>query len=202
MTSFIQDTIDSDKLVYPALAYSQGAATLMQESTPLISMVSPTMQNLDVILGGIGTPDGTAQGSASIKWGEKVRRIARTTVNGAILSGDLALVTPYSPNAGFSVGLAMGRNKLIYTMADYALVVAADEGRGGTWSGANEVLRGGWVPVFVLDGPDVPEGNRALIERGGLPFRASLLRDDTNLRKWLDSHAPPPSEQVVQPKLL
>ncbi len=119
-----------------------------------------------------------------------------------LMSGDLALVTPYSPNAGFTVGLAMGRNKLIYTMADYALVVAADEGRGGTWSGASEVLRRGWVPVFVLDGPDVPEGNRALIERGGLPFPASLLRDDTNLRSWLDSHVAPPSEQVVQPKLL
>ena len=32
----------------------------------------------------------------------------------AIQSGDLCLVSPYAPNAGFSVGAAMGRNRLIY----------------------------------------------------------------------------------------
>ena len=44
----------------------------------------------------------------------------------AMRRGDLCLVTPYSPNAGFSVGTAMGRNRLIYTLADYAIVVASD----------------------------------------------------------------------------
>ena len=73
-----------------------------------------------------------------------------------LVSGDLALVTPYSPNAGFSVGAAMGRNKLVYALADYALVIASDVGKGGTWAGAMEALKAKWSPVFVLDGPDVP----------------------------------------------
>jgi len=30
----------------------------------------------------------------------------------------------------------MGRNKLIYAMADYGLVVSADCEKGGTWAGA------------------------------------------------------------------
>lgn len=29
----------------------------------------------------------------------------------------------------------MGRNKLIYTLADYALVIASDAETGGTWAG-------------------------------------------------------------------
>ena len=67
----------------------------------------------------------------------------------ALERGDLCLVTPYSPNAGFSVGAAMGRNRLIYCLADYAIVVASDAEKGGTWAGATEALKNGWVPNVV-----------------------------------------------------
>jgi predicted Rossmann fold nucleotide-binding protein DprA/Smf involved in DNA uptake len=53
----------------------------------------------------------------------------------------LCLVTPFSPNAGFSIGAAMGRNRLIYCLADYAIVVASDAESGGTWAGATEALK-------------------------------------------------------------
>jgi predicted Rossmann fold nucleotide-binding protein DprA/Smf involved in DNA uptake len=119
-----------------------------------------------------------------------------------LVSGDLALVTPYSPSAGFSVGAAMGRNKLVYALADYALVVASDAGKGGTWAGATQALKATWVPVFVLDGSDVPEGNRQLINKGALPFPDSLLTNTLALREWLESQTdgftPPP----VQARLL
>lgn len=119
-----------------------------------------------------------------------------------LMSGDLALVTPYSPGAGFSVGAAMGRNKLVYALADYALVIASDAGKGGTWAGATEALKAKWVPVFVLDGTDVPEGNRQLMNKGALPFPDSLLTNTLALREWLgsqtDSFTPPP----VQARLL
>jgi predicted Rossmann fold nucleotide-binding protein DprA/Smf involved in DNA uptake len=69
----------------------------------------------------------------------------------ALSRGDLCLVTPYSPNAGFSVGAAMGRNRLIYCLADHAIVVAFDAETGGTWAGATETLKNKWVPVFVLE---------------------------------------------------
>jgi hypothetical protein len=35
--------------------------------------------------------------------------------------GHLALVIPYTTKAGINVRVAMGRNKLIHTLADYAL---------------------------------------------------------------------------------
>ena len=49
-----------------------------------------------------------------------------------LLEEKLAFISPYDPNAGFNVGHAMQRNKLIYALADAALVVNAEENKGGT----------------------------------------------------------------------
>jgi predicted Rossmann fold nucleotide-binding protein DprA/Smf involved in DNA uptake len=96
--------------------------------------------------------------------------IKDSTAKKSIERNDLCLVTPYTPDAGFSVGTAMGRNRLIYCLADYAIVVASDSEKGGTWAGATETLKAGWVPVFILDHPEMPDGNRLLMQKGGLPF--------------------------------
>jgi predicted Rossmann fold nucleotide-binding protein DprA/Smf involved in DNA uptake len=89
----------------------------------------------------------------------------------ALDEGNLTLLSPYVPDAGFSAGAAMGRNKLIYTLADYGLVVACEAHKGGTWRGSTEVLRRGWVPVFVVDGPDASEGNKLLLNKGTIPLK-------------------------------
>ena len=64
----------------------------------------------------------------------------------------------------------MGRNKLIYALSDVAVVVSSADGSGGTWTGAVEALKGGWVPVLVRDDPGVPAGNRSLIRLGAVPL--------------------------------
>lgn len=107
----------------------------------------------------------------------------------ALSRGDLCLATPYAPNAGFSVGAAMGRNKLIYTLADYAIVVASDANKGGTWSGATETLKAGWVPVFVLEHAAMPEGNRLLIEKGATAFPHPFPEHFSKLADWLQEHS-------------
>jgi DNA processing protein len=67
-----------------------------------------------------------------------------------LLDGRLTLVSPYDPGAGFNVGNAMQRNKLIYALADAALVVSADLNSGGTWAGAIEQLdKYRFAPVYV-----------------------------------------------------
>jgi len=117
----------------------------------------------------------------------------------ALNEGNLTLLTPYSPSAGFNAGAAMGRNKLIYTLADYALVIASAAGSGGTWGGATEALKKGWLPVFVVDGPHVPKGNRLLIERGATPFPHPFPLEAKALRRWLDEQSQnfsPPAEQL------
>jgi predicted Rossmann fold nucleotide-binding protein DprA/Smf involved in DNA uptake len=83
----------------------------------------------------------------------------------------------------------MGRNKLIYALADYAVVAASDVEKGGTWAGATEALRAEWVPVFILDYPDMPDGNRALLKKGGIALPYPFPEDFPKLSTWLQEHA-------------
>lgn len=85
----------------------------------------------------------------------------------ALMDGRLVLISPYDPAAGFNVGHAMQRNKLIYALADAALVVNSDYKKGGTWTGAIEQLeRLHYVPLFVRNGADASKGNLALLQQG------------------------------------
>lgn len=89
----------------------------------------------------------------------------------SLMEGRLVLISPYDPAAGFNVGHAMQRNKMIYALADAALVVTSDFEKGGTWAGAIEQLdRLHLVPVFVRNGSNAGRGNAALLHRGGKPW--------------------------------
>jgi predicted Rossmann fold nucleotide-binding protein DprA/Smf involved in DNA uptake len=129
-----------------------------------------------------------ARGTAVGVLADSLEKAVRTRQE-ALRSGDLCLVTPYSPNAGFSVGAAMGRNRLIYCLADYAIVVASDAETGGTWAGATETLKNAWVPVFVLDHAQMPDGNKLLLQKGGLPFPHPFRETPLNLAAWLGEKA-------------
>jgi DNA processing protein len=88
-----------------------------------------------------------------------------------LMEGRLVLISPYDPAAGFNVGHAMQRNKVIYALADAGLVVTSDFEKGGTWAGAIEQLeRFHFVPVFVRNGNNAGRGNAALIHHGGRPW--------------------------------
>lgn len=100
--------------------------------------------------------------------------LAKAAVNGeyrgALQEGRLVLVSTYDPGSGFDAGHAMQRNRHIYALADYGLVVSSSSGEGGTWSGAVEALRYGET-VFVR-GQDqkIPEGSHNLRKSGALTF--------------------------------
>jgi predicted Rossmann fold nucleotide-binding protein DprA/Smf involved in DNA uptake len=128
--------------------------------------------------------------------------IKDSTAKKSIERNDLCLVTPYTPDAGFSVGTAMGRNRLIYCLADYAIVVASDSEKGGTWAGATETLKAGWVPVFILDHPEMPDGNRLLMQKGGLPFPHPFPEHFSKLENWLKGKSQPASPKPQQLGLL
>lgn len=87
-----------------------------------------------------------------------------------LLDRRVTLLTPYAPTAGFSVGAAMGRNKVIYGLAELALVVGSEHEKGGTWAGAVEALKAAWCPVLVRATDDAPKGNRELLKKGALPL--------------------------------
>lgn len=89
----------------------------------------------------------------------------------ALMKGDLVLISPYDPNAGFNVGNAMQRNKLIYAFSDAALVVSSDFNKGGTWAGAVEQLdKLNFVPVFTRSSGELSPGLEALSRKGACPW--------------------------------
>lgn len=101
--------------------------------------------------------------------------LERTAMNrehrNLLLDGQLALVSPYDPSAGFNVGHAMQRNKLIYALADASLVVSSDLNKGGTWTGAVEQLdKLKSVPVYVRSTGGSSPGLDALRSKGALPW--------------------------------
>ena len=107
-----------------------------------------------------------------------LRKSVERSARHAIADGRLLLLSPYHPGARFTVGTAMGRNKLIYAMSDYVLVVSADYKKGGTWAGAEEELkRENALPVFVRVGDSVPQGNSKLLELGAVEWPHSINRD-------------------------
>ena len=101
--------------------------------------------------------DGLLKAALSSKWRRPLQR------------RELCLASPFAPEASFQVGNAMARNKYVYAIADYAVVVRSDQEKGGTWAGATEALKKRLAPVFV--NPDAKaEGNAALLELGALPL--------------------------------
>lgn len=88
-----------------------------------------------------------------------------------LLDGQLVLISPYDPSAGFNVGNAMQRNKLIYALADASLVVSSDINKGGTWAGAVEQLdKLKLVVVYVRSTGERSSGLDALRDKGAIPW--------------------------------
>ena len=96
-----------------------------------------------------------------------------------LMDGRLTLISPFDPRAGFAVGNAMRRNKLVYALADAGLVVEADYNKGGTWTGAVEQLKKlRLVPLYArVDGPS-SKGLEALLEMGASSWPNPHTPDD------------------------
>lgn len=104
-------------------------------------------------------------GRALVVLGDSLLKNARKKQYKAFLENEtLTLISPYSPDVGFTAGNAMGRNRLIYCLADEAIVVASTDGIGGTFGGAREAIRRGWGPMWVVSSDDSDSGNRLLLE--------------------------------------
>lgn len=82
-----------------------------------------------------------------------------------ILAGRLLLLSPFDPEARFTVSHAMERNRYLYTLAEAAVVVDSDL-KGGTWSGVLENQKNKWTQAFVRIGGEVGAGNARLAELG------------------------------------
>ncbi|MFC2170665.1 DNA-processing protein DprA [Calditrichota bacterium] len=121
--------------------------------------------------------------------------LLRTSVSGtfrdAIVDRRLLLISSVNPEAGFNVGNAMIRNKYIYALSSYALIISSEAEKGGTWSGAVEELRRkNHIPVFVRMEGNPPEGNIKLRGKGAMSFPPRPWTEP--LADKLKSISPPP----------
>ncbi|WP_276620847.1 DNA-processing protein DprA [Syntrophomonas wolfei] len=153
-----------------------------------------------VISGGARGVDNNAESAAfkaggkvvSISAGGFINNIKLKDYREAVAQGNLLLLTADNPYSRFTVPAAMNRNKYIYGLANYAVVVSSGLNEGGTWAGAVENLKAGWTPVFVCN--DMPKvAHRALMEKGAYPIVSVDLEKD--LRQLFAS---PKSLQVEQ----
>jgi len=150
-------------------------------------------EGIQVVSGGAKGVDETAMLAALAAGGTVIGvlacKLAQAAVarqwHDALVAGRLALISPFSPQAPFSVGTAMGRNKHIYALSDAGLAVDATAGKGGTWTGAVENLKHNWVPLYARQSDAMPTGNAKLLELGARPMNANVLNANVNLRAWL-----------------
>ena len=126
-----------------------------------------------------------------------LQTLKKPVYKNALSRGDLALISPFGANTGFSVGAAMGRNKLIYTLAEYAVVVASDLEKGGTWAGSIEAIKNNWLPVFVRQTEPEIEGNAGIIQKGGIQLDDPFPVPPRELQAWMEARK---QEWLARPK--
>jgi len=134
-------------------------------------------KDFSVVSGGAKGIDSVAQ-TTSIKNGNiciefisdsLIRKIkAKNNIN-AILNDQLLILSVTKPDAGFSTGIAMMRNKYIYSQSDGTVIIKSDLNKGGTWSGAIENLKKQMSMTFCWNNTGY-KGNMELISRGAIPI--------------------------------
>lgn len=178
----------------PALEYAERAGRLAAAAGyPIISGGARGVDQ--AAMSGALTEGGTAIGVLA----DKLERAALERDNrDALLDERLVLISPYDPRAGFNAGNSMQRNKLVYALADAALVVESDHNKGGTWTGAVEQLdKFRTVPVYVRSAGEIGPGLQGLQRKGAVlwpnprtseEFLAVLANEPVSTER------PPPAE--------
>ena len=113
-----------------------------------------------------------------------------------LTNSNLVLVSPFYPEAGFSVGQAMYRNKFIYCLSNAGVVVHT-ETKGGTWTGAMENLKKNWVPLWVKKSTVKGSGNEKVFQAGAnwVPNN----EDEIDINIFVDGSKIPEFRENVQP---
>jgi predicted Rossmann fold nucleotide-binding protein DprA/Smf involved in DNA uptake len=164
-----------------------------------VAVVSGGARGTDLLaMQGVLETDGWAVGMLADSLNKTIRQ---ADVRDFISRGRLVLLTPYQPDSGFSIGAAMGRNKLIYGASDFAVVVSSELQKGGTWAGATEALKAGWCPLFVRSGKEVGPGNQELIKKGGRAVSDTDLSDADDIIDWMTKNSQSSETEPEQAQL-
>ena len=153
-------------------------------------------ENLTVISSDMRGVDREAVSSALKRSGQAMivlsdrleKTVSAKRYRDALNEGLLTMVTPFSPNVGFSVANAIRVNRYQYALSDVAVVVETRR-KGGIWSGADENRNEGWVPAFVRSEQTMSPGNLALLHLGLAPLTQQDIENVESLSDFFISHA-------------
>lgn len=177
-----------------------GSREITQETAELARRCGEqiAMDGLTLVCGGARGVDTAAQHGALEAGGTLIlvpaiaarELMKQSALCRALEAGRLLLVCDTWPDEPFSAQKALMRNHTIYALGDAALVIASRHGRGGSWRGAADCLRGRYTPVFAVQGEDEDmAGNRALLEMGAKPFDCGQPLDRQLFGGREDAHA-------------
>lgn len=106
-----------------------------------------------------------------------LKKITEPTVRNEIMNGNTVFMSLVNPKARFTGYNAMARNKIIYAIADYSIVITCDyqtiqshgtetidNNRGGTWVGAHECVNKKLSRLMVRKSSTALRGNQELIK--------------------------------------
>lgn len=119
----------------------------------------------------------------------------------------ILIISEFDPNARWTAGNAMKRNRTIVGLSD-ALIVLEARLQGGTLDAGKRALQFK-VPLYVAEYQDnKSEGNQYLLKRGANPLkrsadtkRANLVHIEEHVARRTESHTLPDSVEM-QPQLL
>jgi predicted Rossmann fold nucleotide-binding protein DprA/Smf involved in DNA uptake len=170
-----------------------------------------TDDGMNIVSGGARGVDSVAESTAIRSDGTTIivvadsmeKKIQSKETRNAIMKNQSLIFSATRPDMPFRTFAAMERNKYIYALADFVVVVSSDYNKGGTWAGAVENLRNNWVPMFVRKADDVPEGNIQLLKNKGVhALSEQVFSESMNLFDWFhncsmsSNTAPEPVRQL------
>ena len=154
-----------------------GSRNLSNEEVNYTKLVSKKFANNNVVVitGGAKGADETAMKSALDNGGEVIcilpaelnLKVLDSSYRKYIEEQKLVLICTEDPEAKWTPGRAMARNKYIYLLSN-GVLIAASGLKGGTWSGANECLKNDWSKVFAKPSSHPESGVSKLFESGAL----------------------------------
>ena len=157
-----------------------------------------TNDGLNIVSGGARGVDSIAENIANSSEGTTIivladsmsKKIRKKDTRDALLRKQSIILSTSRPDMHFQTYAAMDRNKYVYALSDFAVVISSDYNKGGTWAGATENLKNSWVPLFVRESEEIPEGNKKLLNYNQVhPITEDVLNGDLNMFDWFKNQS-------------
>jgi predicted Rossmann fold nucleotide-binding protein DprA/Smf involved in DNA uptake len=122
--------------------------------------------------------------------GAMSERIYQAGVSEMIVDRRALALSSAHPDALHTHPRAMERNRCLYALANFAIIMKMRQEKGAAWEGARAALNCGWIEkVYAWEHPSSPAGRR-LIKRGAAAFQRaaditlSSADDDPDKQKY------------------